>query len=446
MKIAKVAANIGLYTAGVILSCGISQVYGLIKGVVDLIKKAHFHHRLAHLKQSQPAKERWSELKRANAIKCLEDLIRENKKSLKVDLISLIPIVGTLFAWRVLAPKEVARSPDALQGIPYAASHLLADFRPLFLKNYYPLRTPLRGEPKPLKYSLLPPDGADHVEIPVLVRGESLEALHLKHPKQEGESARPTMVIFHGNLGSAKSHFYDLGLVYHRKGFDVLLPTMGGYPGSRGGTKTSEVTSYQDVEAIRQFLVKSGVKKVAYHGYSIGSTLAFQASTVSSSHTTSLETCFVVAQTPLSNGEQVAQNMIRNAGLPALAPLAKGIGMAALPKRRKVQIAHGEWVETDGVDNLSKAKKLKELNIPLFCIHATRDKLMSRARPQFGGRDFAIDLIEARYGERETHTHLIVLQGGKHVSRLFEVHPPESDRFLELIGALMPELVPAADS
>ena len=71
----------------------------------------------------------------------------------------------------------------------------------------------------------------------------------------------------------------DYAQHYLEKGWNVLLPTMGGYPGSEpvdGGT--SEASSYQDVEAIKIWLEKEKkVKTVGYHGVSIGGTLAFQA-------------------------------------------------------------------------------------------------------------------------------------------------------------------------
>ena len=95
--------------------------------------------------------------------------------------------------------------------------------------------------------------------IPVESRGEDqfLDAMFLQGIDTSPNA--PAVVIFHGN-GVTCYQMYEMGKWYQNQGYNVLMPTMGGYPGSPG-VHTSEASSYQDVEAIKKYLEKRGLPR-----------------------------------------------------------------------------------------------------------------------------------------------------------------------------------------
>ncbi|CRX38241.1 hypothetical protein [Estrella lausannensis] len=407
MEIGKVFANVGLYTAGVILSCGPSQVYGVIKGAIDLVKLVGLKISLSQLKQHEKALNK-------HAITQIKNEIEGKKTSLKADAVAMIPLIGAIFSWRVLAPPEKAWSLNALKGVEHAAAHMLNDFHSQIRAILYPLgndaiaNTERYEQARALTKQEIVSGQLPHaklVEIPVAIRSSHLEALELTHPKTEGTDP-PTVVLFHGNA-MIGPEMLSIGHYYFSKGFNVLMPTMGGYPGSPG-CKTSEATSYQDVEAIKSYLINKGVKDVGYHGLSIGGTLAFQAATAPTSNTEKLRTKFVVADQTLASARDVMATVVRNLGFGAVDRIAKGVALNAAPPSHKVAVGNGEYVYTDGCDNLKKAKILGEKKIPLFAIEADQDALMKNNANS--AKDAAGKLISNCYGKEESG-HLIRING-----------------------------------
>lgn len=415
MEVGKVFANIGLYTAGVLLSCGPSQVYGVIKGTIDLVKLVALKLSLSQLKNEGKTLNK-------HAIVQIKNEINGKKTSLKADAVAMIPLVGAIFSWRVLAPPDKAWSLNALKGVEHAAAHMLNDFHSSLRAILYPLGNNATSDMEhydqvrsltklEIESGALP--HAKLTQVPVTIRNSNIEALELTHPKTEGPEP-PTVVVFHGN-GMIGPEMLDVGQYYFSKGFNVIMPTMGGYPGSPG-CKTTEATSYQDVEAVKSYLINRGVKDVGYHGLSIGGTLAFQAATASTSNTEKLNTRFVVADQTLASARDVMANVVRNVGVGAVARIAKGVALNAAPPSHKVPIGNGEYVYTDGCDNLKKAKILGEKKIPLFAIEADQDVLMKNNANS--SKDAAGKLINNCYGKEESG-HLIRING-KHCSYFYQ--------------------------
>lgn len=231
MEVGKIIANAGLYTVGVILSLGPSQIYGVVKGSIDLCK-------LAILRNSLSTLESKGRDLNQTAITKIESDIKDKELSLKADAVALIPVVGAIFSWRVLAPDDKSKTLNALKGVPYAAAHMLNDFKDQLSAILFPLsissslRTKVEEDRNRVNYMIL--EGtlkeAERIKIPVPVRGgDSLEAIALTHPQKEPPP--PTVVIFHANAMVGQS-MLDIGQYYFNNGFNVLMPTMGGYPGS----------------------------------------------------------------------------------------------------------------------------------------------------------------------------------------------------------------------
>lgn len=215
---------------------------------------------------------------------------------------------------------------------------------------------------------------AKKVEIPVEV-GKNirhLEAMHLTHEDDSG----PTVVLFHANAQTA-SHLYNQAQFYHSRGFNVLVPTMGGYPGSPG-VSTSEESVYQDVEAVKKFLAEKHVNDVGYHGLSIGGALAFQAATGNTSHK-DLKTMFVVADQSFDTIPNVCSNFLKNNFVPGpICKLAKAVGNLAMPKKQELRISNELTQVSDGLDNEAKSKQLT--NVPFLTITTNQDKHMGKKK------------------------------------------------------------------
>ena len=393
----KEGLSYGLWVA---LSCGPSQVFGLIKGTIDLVRwnkirnKIHkytkFEKSLTDRKIQVLSKDKvfkkvaeWffnqklttnDQIQRLldnqSFISTCKDLVlakslqyseakKKKKRSIQADLVALIPLVGAIFSWRVHSNYWGVAS---TAGFERAVPQLLEDHHKLLAKY---ILYPLSKTSQEIGVS-------DHIKIPVNIGGKkrTLDAIYYKNQNPGG----PTAVLFHGNAMTCND-MVIFGKFYQSNGFNVLMPTIGGYPGSEG-VDTSESTTYQDVEAIKQYLKKKGVKRVGYHGLSIGGSLAFQAAAGKSN--TKLETLFVVADQTFTTAGAVAANCIKNFGFKSLAPIARGVIKVAVPAGRKVVLSKNLIIETDGLDNIAKASILKEKNIPFIAIKSETDFLMGR--------------------------------------------------------------------
>lgn len=407
MNIKRIAAEASLYLTGIALSCGVSQVYGLIKGTLDLKKYFALSSKIKEWQrvESLCGAKRFDELKNTGAFKRLQSQLpaeseeilykhilaktkdrlfdlrerREIRKtSLKKDLVSLIPVVGALFAWRIGAGK-CAKEFSMLPFFEHAFAHATDLRKGQIQKMFY-----LKSGSKAMTGT------ENHVKIPVDSRGGYLDAIFC-----QGACALPTgptVVIFHGNACTC-DNMVDIGEWYAWQGYNILIPTMGGYPGSPG-VSTSEGSSYQDVEAVKIYLESRGIKQAGYHGLSMGGTLAFQAATGKSE--SKVETLFVVADQTLSHAEGVVERMVCS----CLGSIARGVARMAFPKK-KVRLSDTLVVETDGLDNLRKARLLRSSKIPLLAIKSSLDSLMGKdLQPEMRFKDnFADDLAAARYGK-----------------------------------------------
>lgn len=235
-------------------------------------------------------------------------------------------------------------------------------------------------------------------------KNRKIEAFQYIHKDENGndELTRKTVVIFGGN-GMTGGDCAYMGKYYFEREYNVIMPTVGGYPGS-SKIATSEQSTYEDVETVKRLLEARGVRDVGYHGLSIGGSLAMHAAVGNSA--TTLNTTFVVLDQTFTSASEVTTNVAHNSyGTHALDGVVRGAYKNAFPKKTAV-ICDGLEVELDGLDNLKKMEKLKERNIPLIAASATYDAIMGRDRIDTDIRrtpgylytdNFANDLLAARY-------------------------------------------------
>lgn len=434
MKINKPVILLVLYAkeavafgAATILSCGASQLFGLIKLVVDsslLVSSKLSKHKISN--NLKIINENWSAFTKTETIKNIakklgkgdanavtqaeaqayfmtkakknDEKISRLYRSLRADAVAFVPLAGAHLSWRI-ATNYSGRRFSAMYSRSVAQAlehHSKTCSRLLFLG---------RGQGNYQK-----PHGYLRCTIPVetSTKKRSIDA-YFATPNGEGLdqiqfSKRPLVVLFHPAVGSASS-MQNVADIYREKNYNVLCVTAGGYSGSAGVT-TSEKSIIQDIEAIKQYLKANGVTQVAYHGWSMGSGLAFQAS-AGDSDVQELETLFVVADRPYNSAEGVGKNLVGSIG--------KGWMRAAFPRGRLVELPGGKWIQTNGLDNLQKAETLKKKNIPLFCVRAPNDFLMGRKKENgIHLENFAIDLLKKRYpeGNVKRDDHLININGG----------------------------------
>ncbi len=383
-KIFKESFSFALTTA---LSCGPSQAFGLIKGLVDtiLLSKALYQQRHQTFSSSfkrQQVAEKISRLQRA----------------LLADGLALIPVLGAHLSWRVATQDyRLKFSPIFERGTTQLFEHPTK----LISLPVFPLtnESELIYIPSPLKEFT-----KTRIKVTTSEGTRFLNSYH--YDKNKGA---PTVVIFAGNTQCAES-MMPTAKKYVDQGFNALTVTIGGYKGSPG-VWTSEESLYQDVEAIKLYLQQAGVTQVAYHGYSLGGSLAFQAA-VGKTNATKLETLFVVADKTFSSAVDVGGNP-----LPIIKSIGKGHLAAGIPKGRLIELPNDLWTRTDGLDNHAKAERLRERNIPLYAIQADRDILMGRKydkKKRCYTHNFAQDLLKARYhsAQEEQQTHLFTSEGG----------------------------------
>ena len=212
---------------------------------------------------------------------------------------------------------------------------------------------------------------AEVKKIPVEVGGQKreLEALHMTH----GDGKGPTVVVFHSNADTAAG-MLDQAKFFHDQGFNVLVPTMGGYPGS-SGVATDEESICQDVEAVKAFLHQDcGVQEAGYYGLSIGGALAFQAAT-GETNQEGLKTMFVIADQTFDTMPNVCSNFLQNNHVPKhIAKLAKPAARLGVPAGKNFQVADGLTQKSDGLNNKAKSENLqREGVVPVFSMTAKSD-------------------------------------------------------------------------
>ncbi len=348
----------------------------------------------------------------------LDQKVKRLKSALLADALALVPLVGAHLSWRVaIQDYRFKFTPIFRKGL----AQLLEHHPKIFSAAIFNLNVckNLNGQVRLGKFEQV------EIEVETSKITRYLRASHFKNNPDT-----PTVIVFGGNNATDG----DMSLYadpYTEMGYNVLTFTIGGYPGSRlvaiaQGKQinhqliASEKTLYQDIEAVKLYLQEQGVTKVAYHGLSLGGSQAFQAA-VGQTNATKLETLFVVADQTFTSVSKVSGNAVSNTvKLPQF--LGKGFGDAVFPAGRLVELPGNLWTVTDNVNNLAKAKLMKEQNIPLYCVASQCDFLMGKGRKSREGGyedNFAHDLFKARYSADEDTQDKFYTLNGDHGSNVF---------------------------
>jgi len=336
--------------------------------------------------------------------------MEKNKRLIRADVYSLIPLIGAHISWRVATNYHGKRfTPIFSQGFQPQLDHLrkIAE-RITFMGRARKSRNTIH---QGISYP-----GSAYIDVITSTKNRKLQIFHriselYKEPNiliqgqlLQDKRKAPTVVLFHPNMGGAAG-MSDTAKYYRRKGYNTLAVTLGGYPGSPGVT-TSEKTMIQDIEAVKQYLSDLGVKQVAYHGFSIGTSAALQAAE-GESNVKDLETLFVALDQPFTSIVDIGKQVAGTVG--------HGVMTAACPVGLDVDLPRGLWTKTDGLNNLRKVKLLKEHDIPLFCFENEQDSLMGRKKVQNKyTENFARDLLAARYDDASIRARNLVTLSGSH--------------------------------
>lgn len=402
------------------LSCGPSQLFGCIKLIVDtcliLVNKSRKIKLNSNIKKidndwdgfktsstaSLVAKKLGLEINTLDRqvlvnyfntkILKTNNKIKKLTRSIRADAFALIPLMGAHFSWRI-ATDYVGKNftPIFSRGILQLLEHSKSmASRPLFWGR----------KSKSTNKSI---HHGEYIEISTSTKNRKIQIYH-QLARKLNNIKTPTVVLFHPNMGGAKYMDYSARF-YRQKGYNTLAVVLGGYKGSPGVT-TSEKSMYQDIEGVKRFLADKGVTKVAYHGFSLGCGAALQAAS-GESLVSDLKTLFVVLDQPYTSAAAIGDNVAGHLG--------KGVFKAGCPKGLNVELPGGLWTTTDGLNNLKKVAKLSEDNIPLMCFETDKDFFMGRKK-QNGKytKNFAQDLLNARYGDSPIRTKNLVTLSGPH--------------------------------
>ena len=440
---ARVALEAGSLLAGLAGSVVVTRILGVLSGAVlltSLVYKA-----ASKNIQKQQAKKKLSDIKATNlsaaespeaADKAMDKLfeaeIEEDKHHLIALLYSALPFLGLRLAGEYLL-KNVATEQERKEISPEAyavgkgVGRLLGG--KLQRKFFYPLSSKVIGTIWSKIYNRgikghdinRMPVGYNRIEIP-LERGDNKEhkiRAYISSPTDEEniDTEKPTALLFHGNAQTSED-MEGIGNDYKKLGFNVMMVTMGGYPGSDKGLQTSETSTYQDANAAVEYLKGQGVSNIVTHGLSIGSSLAFAAA----KRHPDVVKCVVTDQ-GMGSGANVAANLLKN----ILGPMTPGsvIRVAvseAFPVGEEVPgvTIDGKPLLTDGLDNVRKAASLE---CPVICVKAEKDIMMGKGQKKDGTykSNFAKDILLARYGAETDEKVFVTPESGHCASDAMEI-------------------------
>lgn len=411
----------------VVLSLGISQIVGTIVFVAQIIDAFKNLYLLVH--QSIAIwKEPFVNTHKIEAMKCLRHNIVEDLKNNVLRsvaaLISVIPIVGLIGAGGILTvmdPESISqhatttdeRMAEAvahhlLGSLPKIGTYLnlnLHFLKGVSLEDYNKNKT---GFQKARTEAFRKVWDVQKIQIPVERGDNKPHHITCNYIRRNGpiDKSAPTALLFHPNAETAdgllgvttirgqisleKLRWFSINTIDHLRnhGWNVLMPTMGGYPGSDPGVETNEISVIQDVNAVLKKLDQDGVSIIQSRGISYGGALAMHATQISDKiKMLVLENTFdnPVHASGIMFDEILRQikfkSMIRSL-IAFFFPLAviRGLARSILPLDRMVpgvKTKGGLQYMTDGHNNV---KKMESYSQHLCVLAAIDDELMSVSR------------------------------------------------------------------
>lgn len=291
-----------------------------------------------------------------------------------------------------------------LHQIPEIPEHAIEDFR---LEKFEDRVKEIGGQ-----YRLLEVERGDG-------RGHHITCHHIV---LNGNFAAQTMVLFHGN-GIIGEEMIETAKFYKAQGLNVLMVTVGGYPGSDEGLQTTEMTTIQDVHAALRCLEGEGVQQIGVHGLSLGGSLASHAMLLSD------KVDVAILDQTFDNIRNCVANNVNNSTeespiMRALFPpaIVKGLVGASFPVGRMVNGVKKPGGFDYFTDGLNNKRKVRLFNHPLVCVGGNQDKIMAYNKEN--GRysnNFAIDLAAAHEAENPfPYTGVYIKGGAAHGSLVSE--------------------------
>ncbi len=422
----------GAFFTATVLSCGPSQTFGSIKFIVDgslllryrwklieINKDIHaitneWHAftgspkifliaeklNIAHTKVYDHIAEQYCIAKRDKILSKITVL----KRSIRADAYAMIPLAGAHLSWRVAANyKKKSYSPmfacALAQMLEHSQNHASAFLfsKRLSKKNNYPTCNPDVGTAISVTTSTKSRTISIFYEVSMQIQ-ETCNQIPAELEQRKSYFAKavknPTVILFHAKDDETGKVASDvIGSFYRQQGYNTLAATMGGYAGSPGVT-TSEKSIYQDIEAIKNWVFDMGVREVGYHAFCLGCGAALQAAVgETSDKAKQLKTRFVVLDQPYTTIRAIGKNFAGTLG--------DQVCRASCPSGLEVELPGGLRTKTDGFDNIKKVSLLQGEDIPLLCFERSEDRWM-RSKDRSGlYKNFARDLLHARYGGDE---------------------------------------------
>jgi hypothetical protein len=196
VKIGTVIAEGFAYLTGIILSCGPSQIFGLVKGAIDVARLTSIQSKLSRYSEEVKGVEQLVQrgtqgldkqnVRLLSKVAKYESRLSEKYRDIKADALALIPFFGAILSWRMYS-KEPGYGNAGL--FEYAIPQMFGEHTKTFAGLIF---YPLAGEEREIKES----PNAVKIEVHDASRTRFLDARFYQHdPKQP----RETVVISHGN-------------------------------------------------------------------------------------------------------------------------------------------------------------------------------------------------------------------------------------------------------
>lgn len=369
----------GTYIIGGLLSCGVSQVVGIVglvgTGVKSLWDIAHKTFYESKLKNCH--KEFYTEYK--NKLTKYNDRLHNDKNYAKTFGLSMIPIAGIYLASKhgSFGGELVAQKVGKFKPIRKVVRFMAYPYSKMSVKKWEAKTGRSFVETRKNTLKKL---GGEQTHL-TTKDGRRLDAVWVA----SANSKAPTVIVFHGN-NMILDDMAPVADFFKENEMNVLLVTMGGYPNSSDSIRTTELSTYHDAQAAVDYtLNRTGqpIDRALAYGYSIGGSLAFQAGAANPG-------LHVISAQTFSDLKSVPGNV-----LPKRGPDVLGRGFF----RSEFSVGKNDGTYTrDGLNNRKKAELLQGT---YFGIQSSQDQLMR----DHDGHNLNEDLVEA-YLKHPSRQHL----------------------------------------
>lgn len=328
--------------------------------------------------------------------------LRDSSRKIAASIFMSIPIAGVFAAGAFLvktSPHPVAGNTTMKQIFRAFNEHCVYDFKGLGRETLFPLGQTSKtleefyGDEDEVRHlfdgQFMKPSekmahlGAEQGYVKV-DRGDGLEhEIRCQHINTTGNHVDQTVLIFNPPEAVAEE-MAEAALLFKKAGWNVMLVTLGGYPGSDQEVLTDEISVIQDVNAVLKLLDNIGVDNIGLYGPSISGTAA-------SMHAINLSDkvkCFVPDR-PFTSPTSLVGNTIKNfGGIGKIIPtgLAKALMSVTFPTEIPVPGVTGKDGQPYKTDGFANVDKIANYHGIFRAIGADQDYLMGKDFEEKFGR------------------------------------------------------------